>query len=79
MSKRGTLVADNEMGVMNRIMREYALLPPDRRVVVAAYVNTRLGELPVLAAVGGGTEDDNVPQINFPSQDKANAHGTAES
>lgn len=68
MSKRGVHVQDVETAVVVRIMREYALLPPDRRGIVAAYVNTRLGELPVLAAVGGGTEDQPVPMLQFPDR-----------
>jgi hypothetical protein len=78
MSKRGTMVADDEMALMYRICRELALLTPERRAVVLAYVNSRQTTLPVVAAVGGGTEtDERVPMLQFPERERANHEGDA--
>ena len=50
------LVIDIELNSIRRICRELALLPPGGRRRVLAYVNARVESLPVLNAVGGGTE-----------------------
>ena len=54
------LVIDIELNSIRRICRELALLPPGGRRRVLAYVNARVESLPVLNAVGGGTEGGTV-------------------
>jgi hypothetical protein len=49
---------DYEITVMNRFCRDLATLAPPARRRVLAYVCARVEALPVVAAVGGGTEDD---------------------
>jgi hypothetical protein len=49
---------DHEMLMMSRIAQMLATLPPPGRRRVLAYVCARAESLPVVAAVGGGTEDD---------------------
>jgi hypothetical protein len=49
---------DEEMATMNRICQQLALLHPPARRRVLAYVCSRSESLPVLAAVGGGTEEE---------------------
>jgi hypothetical protein len=49
---------DNEMAVLGRGIRDLASLAPPARRRVLAYWNARVDSLPVIAAVGGGTEDD---------------------
>jgi hypothetical protein len=52
------LLHDGEMVAINRICQQLALLRPDARRRVLAYVCARSESLPVLAAVGGGIEDE---------------------
>lgn len=62
---------DHEMSVMTRFCRDLATLPPPARRRVMAYVCARLESLPVIAAVGGGTDggeqndllDAGIPQM----------------
>jgi hypothetical protein len=54
---------DHEMAVMTRISQMLATLPPPGRRRVLAYVCARADSLPVIAAVGGGTEDDQPAQL----------------
>lgn len=42
---------------MTTIMRWYALLEPEARARVHDYVSKRINSLPVIAAVGGGTDE----------------------
>ncbi len=61
--------SDNEITVMRRIIHDLASLHPGARRRVMAYVLARVEALPVIAADGGGAEDDNevmfgdVPQM----------------
>lgn len=49
---------DSELAIIGRLMRLYALLDPVARSRVHDYITVRLNSLPVLAAVGGGTEEE---------------------
>jgi hypothetical protein len=49
---------DNEMAVLGRGIRDLASLHPPARRRVLAYWNARVDSLPVIAAVGGGIEED---------------------
>jgi hypothetical protein len=54
------------MATMQRICQQLALLHPPARRRVLAYVMARSETLPVLAAVGGGTESDEPGAPLFP-------------
>ena len=51
-------VNDPEIAMITRHMRDYAMLPPERRASVHQYIGERLNNLPVIAAVNGGIEQD---------------------
>ena len=53
-----SLTPDFEITMMRRFCHDLAQLQPDARQRVLAYVSARIDSLPVLAAVGGGTEED---------------------
>jgi hypothetical protein len=57
--------ADNEITVMRRIIHDLASLHPGARHRVMAYVLARIEALPVIAAVGGGTEEGEAPSSMF--------------
>jgi hypothetical protein len=72
MSQKKLPPIDHEMMMMTRIAQMLATLPPPGRRRVLAYVCARAESLPVIAAVGGGTEggdeqpgifDDHVPMM----------------
>jgi hypothetical protein len=49
---------DYELSTITRIVHQLAALQPSARRRVLAYVCARVETLPVIAAVGGGTEGD---------------------
>jgi hypothetical protein len=59
---------DHEMQMMIRISQMLATLPPPGRRRVLAYVCARVDSLPVIAAVGGGTEGDSTGNM-FDAED----------
>jgi hypothetical protein len=52
---------DSELSLMAEIMRRYALLDPEARKRVHAYITLRLDSLPVITAVGGGMAERAAP------------------
>jgi len=53
-----SIPADHEITMMRRFCHDLATLHPSARRRVMAYVCARIESLPTIAAVGGGTEDD---------------------
>lgn len=56
-TRKRLALKDTEMTVMHRIFRDLALLDPNARARVLDYVVSRRDKLPVIAAVGGGTDE----------------------
>lgn len=54
---------DHEMEIMRRGVRDLASLAPPARRRVLGYWNARVDSLPVIAAVGGGTEDEHEQEL----------------
>lgn len=63
---------DHELSVMQKIFAQIATLPPAARMRVLGYVCARAETLPVLAAVSGGTDDEQ-PSLPLNGEDDADA------
>lgn len=62
MSKR----LDPEVAIVTKLLQMLAMLDIPSRQRVLDYVVSRANSLPVIAAVGGGTEDDDPTQPDLP-------------